>query len=98
MWRPIQSTKEPYRHVIWGIRGRICSKKRVWEHPKHCTKECRKRVTVHVHGPGATLASALSRRVGSDVVRLPDGTHGVVGPSGSPLTGLRSSPRCSTLS
>jgi hypothetical protein len=46
---------------------------RGWECRKHCTKECRRRVTVHAHAPCAALAYALARRGDDDLVPLTDG-------------------------
>jgi hypothetical protein len=37
---PVQYTKEPYRRVMWAIHEMVCSKKGVWEDPKHRTKAC----------------------------------------------------------
>src|SRR5205085_2078793 len=62
MWRPVQCTKEPYRHVIWAKRERTCRQLGGWECRKHCTKECRRRVTVHAPAPCAAFAYALARR------------------------------------
>jgi hypothetical protein len=61
-------TKEPYQDVICAMHESICGQQGVWGRPKHRTKECGRRVTVHAHASCVALVSpchAGGSRLGS---------------------------------